>query len=286
VTEVGATLRSYSVAGQEVLDTFPPDQMPSGGRGQVLLPWPNRIADGRYTFDGETHQLPLSEPALRNAIHGLTRWRNWTLVDQAPERVTLGLLLHPQPGYPFLLALEVAYVLSADGLEVRTTARNVGTRPLPFGAGQHPYFTVGLPRIDDARLHLPARTRLLTGDRSLPRGTASLAGTAFDFTAERAIGPLVLDTCFTDLVPDPDGRVRVRLSHPSGAPAVTVALDAAYQFVQLFSGETLTDPAARRRGLAIEPMTCAPDAFNSGAGLRILAPNETFIARWWLSVSS
>ncbi len=282
---MGATLRSYSVAGQELLDTFPPDQMPSGGRGQVLLPWPNRIADGRYTFDGETHQLPLSEPAQRNAIHGLTRWRNWTPVEKAPERVTLGLLLHPQPGYPFLLALELAYVLSADGLEVRTTARNVGPRPLPFGAGQHPYFTVGLPRIDDARLHLPARTRLLTDGRSLPRGTAPVAGTDYDFAAERAIGPLALDTCFTDLLPDPDGKVRVRLRHPSGAPTVTVALDAAYQFVQLFSGETLADPAARRRGLAIEPMTCAPDAFNSGAGLRILAPDETFTSRWWLSAS-
>ncbi len=285
VTEVGATLRAYAVGDREVLDGFPPDQMSSGGRGQLLLPWPNRVDGGRYTFDGATHQLPLNEPEKQNAIHGLTRWRSWRLVARAPARVALGLLLHPQPGYPFTLALEVVYTLSPEGLEVGTTARNLGARPLPFGAGQHPYFTVGLPRVDAALLHLPARTRLLVDSRSLPRGAAPVAGTEYDFNAARPVGPLALDTCFADLVPDDHGRVRVNLAHPGGAPRLTLTLDAAYQFVQVFTGDTLADPAARRRGLAIEPMTCAPDAFNNGKGLRILAPGERFTARWSLAVS-
>jgi aldose 1-epimerase len=283
---VGATLRSFAVAGQEFLDTFPPDQMSSGGRGQVLLPWPNRLDHGQYTFGGETHQVPLNEPDQHNAIHGLTRWRTWRLLERTPTRVALGLLLHPQPGYPFTVALEMAYTLSAAGLEARTTARNVGARPLPFGAGQHPYFTLGLPRLDATLLHLPARTYLVTDGRSIPRDRAPVAGTDFEFGVERPIGPLKLDCCFTDLVADDDGRVRVRLTHPSGAPRLTIAMDAAYQFVQVYTGDTLADPAARRRGVAIEPMSCAANAFNSGDGLRVLAPGEKWTGRWWVSVTA
>lgn len=285
VTEVGATLRSYTVAGREVLDTFAADQMSTSGRGQALLPWPNRIDRGRYTFAGQTYQLPLTEPEAGNAIHGLTRWLNWVLVDQTPSRVALGLLLHPQVGYPFLLALEIAYTLTAAGLETRTTARNVGAAPLPFGAGQHPYFTLGVAPIDSLRLTLPAATYLPTNDRGIPTGRAPVAGTDLDFRAQRPIGPAALDTCFADLAADADGLVRVHLAHPSGAPRLTLTLDPAYAYVQVFTGDTIGDPAARRRGVAVEPMTCAPDAFNSGDGLRVLAPDETFTVHWQVSVA-
>ena len=285
VTEVGATLRSFMVAGQEFLDPFSADQMSSDGRGQVLLPWPNRIDQGRYTFEGEMCQAPLNEPALQNAIHGLTRWLNWTPIEHTPTRVTLGLFLHPQPGYPFALALEMAYTLSPAGLEIHTSARNADTRPAPFGCGQHPYFVTGAASVDETRLMLPAQTYLLTDDRSIPRGSAPIAGTEYDFTTERPIGPVELDTCFTDLIVDDDGLVRAQLVHPSGAPRVTIAMDASYQFMQAFTGDTIPDPATRRRGIAIEPMSCAPNAFNSGEGLQVLAPGETWTGRWWLSVT-
>jgi aldose 1-epimerase len=284
VTEVGATLRSFTVGAQEFLDPFPIDQMSSDGRGQVLLPWPNRIDRGLYTFDGEACQAPLNEPAQQNAIHGLTRWLSWTPIEHTPTRVVLGLFLHQQPGYPFALAVEVAYTLSAEGLEVRTAAHNAGARPAPFGSGQHPYFRAGTPRVDDTLLLLPARTYLLTDDRSIPRGRAAVAGTEFDFRTERPIGPLQLDTCFTDLERDADGRFHAQLMHPNGAPRITIAMDSSYHFAQVFTGDTLPNEAARRRGVAIEPMTCAPNAFNSGDGLRVLAPGETWTGSWWLSV--
>jgi aldose 1-epimerase len=285
VTEVGAGLRSYVVAGREYLDTYAADQMSSSGRGQVLLPWPNRIDRGRYTFEGQTYQLPLSEPDAGNAIHGLTRWLNWLPVEQTASRVALALLLHPRVGYPFLLALEIAYTLSTQGLEARATARNVGPAPLPYGAGQHPYFTLGVTPVDSLRLRLPAATYLLTNERGIPTGRAPVADTAVDYRAERPVGPAALDTCFTDLAADADGLVRVHLAHPSSAPRLTLSLDPTYTFVQLFTGDTIGDPAARRRGLAVEPMTCAPDAFNSGDGLRILAPGETLTTRWQVSVA-
>ncbi len=284
VAEVGATLRSFQVAGREFLDTFAPDQMSTGGRGQVLMPWPNRLDGGAYDFLGRRHQLPISEPRTNNASHGLVRWRGWTPIERSAARVALGLLLHPQSGYPFTLALEVAYTLTGAGLEVRSTARNLGATPLPFGAGHHPYFTVGTARVDEATLRLPARTYLTTNDRLIPTGRAAVAGGDLDFRDERAIGGARLDTCFTDLIADGDCRTRVTLAAPGGAPRLTIALDAAYRFIQVYTGDNLPDPDARRRGIAIEPMTCPANAFNSGDGLRVLDPGETFTAAWGVTV--
>lgn len=285
VTAVGATLRAYQVAGVDFIDGFPAEQMPTGGRGQVLIPWPNRLDGGSYSFGGERYQLPISEPRTQNASHGLVRWLNWTLLAQDEARVALGLVIHPQSGYPFALAIELAYTLSAAGLDVRTTTRNVGTTPLPFGVGFHPYFTVGTPQINDALLTLPARSALVMNERMLPTGRDSVAGTSLDFRAARPIGDTRLDSCFTDLVSDADGRARITLAHPNGARRVTLALDPAFGFVQVYSGDGLPDPAARRRGLAIEPMTCPANGFNSGDGLLVLKPGQDFSASWGLSVS-
>ena len=180
----------------------------------------------------------------------------------------------------------MAYSLGPAGLEVRTTARNAGTTPLPLGVGQHPYFTVGTARVDDATLRLPARTALTTDDRLLPTGRVPVAGSALDFRAARPIGATRLDTCFTDLLADPDGRTRVRLAGPGGAPRLTLALDAAYRYLQAYTGDALADPAARRRGIALEPMTCPANAFNSGEGLHMLHPGESFTAAWGVGVGA
>jgi len=282
VTEVGAGLRSYRVGNSETLDTYAADEMPTGGRGQVLLPWPNRIADSKYTFGGQTYQLAISEPRTGNASHGLTRWQPWRLVARTDASVTLGLTIYPQSGYPFAVALALTYALSDAGLTVTTAARNVGTGPLPFGAGHHPYFTVGLPRIDAARLQIPATSRLATDDRLIPTGRVPVADTPYDFRAARPIGDLPLDTCYADLLPDADGATRITLAHPDGTPRLTLTLDAHYRFAQVYSGDNVPDPAARRRGLAIEPMTCPANAFNSGDGLITLQPGATFSATWTL----
>src|ERR1700690_2158410 len=107
VTEVGATLRSYSVGRRPVLDGFELGARADGGRGQPLIPWPNRLRDGRYEWDGETLQLPISDVSAGNAIHGLVRWRNWQVLAWQPDRLVFGLRLFPTPGYPFTLGLTI-----------------------------------------------------------------------------------------------------------------------------------------------------------------------------------
>jgi aldose 1-epimerase len=284
VVEVGGGLRSYALGDWEVLDGYAPAESCSGARGQPLLPWPNRVRDGRYAFGGAEHQLPLTEPDRGNAIHGLVRWVNWTVAVRGPARVTLRYVLHPQQGWPFALELVLAYALGGDGLRVTTTATNLGDEPCPYGAGWHPYLSVGTDRIDAARLRAPGRHRAEADGQAIPVGDARpVEGTPYDFRAPRAIGDVRLDTAYRDLDRDPDGLARVELSGPDGR-AVVLWMDAGYDHLMLYTGDNLTDPGRRRAGLAVEPMTCAPNALATGGdGLITLAPGASVSAAWGLS---
>src|SRR6476660_1263637 len=147
VTEVGATLRAYEVGGQPVRDGFGAEESSAAGRGQVLAPWPNRLEDGTYSYGGVEGAAALDEPERGNAIHGLLRWRPWTLAERTDGAVELRCLLHPQPGYPWSLEMGVRYALGPDGLTVEADATNRSETTAPFGIGFHPYVTVGTERI-------------------------------------------------------------------------------------------------------------------------------------------
>lgn len=285
ITEVGAGLRALTVDGREFLFTYKENEMPMFCQGQVLIPFPNRIDKGSYVFNGLAEQLPLNEPDRMNAIHGLTRWMNWVLVRKEEESVTLSLVLHAQDGYPFVLFVQETYELTGRGLEVHTVAQNIGSTALPYGHGHHPYLTVGAGLINSDTLQLPANSYFRTNSRLIPIPPAApVTGTPYDFRTPRAIGAVQMDTGFTDLIFDEDGFARVRLTAPAGSPQVTVFMDAHHQFLQVFTGDAL--PAAeQRRAIAIEPYTCAANAFNNGLGLRVLQPGETFTTLWGISVS-
>jgi aldose 1-epimerase len=283
VVEVGGGLRAYTAGGRDVLDGYGVDEMCRSGRGQVLAPWPNRIEDGSYEFGGRQHQLALTEPTHANAIHGLVRWAPWAVAERSPTRVVLTLALTPQPGYPFWLELSVEYELTAMGLRVRTTARNAGSQPCPYGVGQHPYLTVGTETVDSALLRVPARTVLRSDDRGIPVGSTPVEGTELDFRSARPIGPTKLDHCFTDLERLQDGTARVELADPGGGVCLTLWIDARYPYVMVFTGDPLPDVA--RRSLAVEPMSCPPNAFRSGQGLIVLEPDDSATASWGLSPS-
>jgi aldose 1-epimerase len=280
VTEVGGGLRAYSVAGQDVLDGYRADEMSSAGRGQVLIPWPNRLQDGRYEFDGRSHQLPLNEPEHSNAIHGLVRWAVWGVGDREPHRVVMEHVLHSQPGYPFSLALAIEYLLSHDGLRVRTTATNLGSASCPYGSGAHPYLTVGTPTVDPAILHAPGHTVLRSDQRGMPVGSASVEGTEYDFRRPRPIGESKLDNAFTDLERDAHGIARVELRDPDGGNVVALWVDESYPYLMLFTGDR---PDVNRGALAVEPMTCPPNSFRTGDDLIRLDPGGSTTSIWGIS---
>jgi aldose 1-epimerase len=282
VVEVGGGLRGYRIGGVDVLDGYGPDEVCPGGAGQVLAPWPNRTRDGRYTFGGESYQLPLTEPDYHNAIHGLVRWLPWRCVERTPAEVIVECDLWPTPGYLWPLRLRTRWSVGGDGLRAVHEATNLGGTPCPFGLGTHPYLR--LPGTEVARtvLRVPALIRLLTDGRNLPIGAAKVAAGEFDYTEPRPIGSTVLDIGFGDPDRDADGRATVALSSVDGEPSIVVWADEAFGWWQVFTGDTLLG-GRRRRSVAVEPMTCPPDALRSGRDLVVLEPGQTWRGSWGIT---
>jgi aldose 1-epimerase len=275
IAGVGAGLRTYSVGGRAVIDGYDAGEVCPSGRGQLLVPWPNRIEDGRYEFDGRSFQLPLDEPERRNAIHGLTRWSDWSVADRAADRVAFEYVLCPCPGYPFSLALRVEYSLCDEGLTVQTEATNIGSDRAPYGAGSHPYLAVPQDVVDGVELRVPAATVLLADERGIPVGSGSVEDEGLDFREPKAIGSVKLDHCFTELEREGDGRARVVVG------TTTLWADESYPYLMVFTGDGLPD--VDRHSIAVEPMTCAPNAFRSGEGLVQLEPGARHVAEWGIS---
>jgi aldose 1-epimerase len=279
VVSVGGGLREYAVAGRAVLDPYDVGAIRDGAHGAPLVPWPNRLADGRYAFDGEDFQVALTEPEKHNAIHGFLLWQTWRVVEHEDERLTLTARIHPQEGYPFALDVRVTYALGDAGLVVTTTATNVGVRPCPYAHGQHPYLSPGSGLLDGCDVQLPGRTRITTdAERQLPTGREDVVGTPFDFRERRLLGDLEIDFAFTDLERDPAGRAWTRLWGPDGACA-ELWVDEAYGYVEAYTGDTLT-PERARRGLGVEPMTCPPNALATGEDVIRLEPGASVTTCW------
>jgi aldose 1-epimerase len=285
ITELGAGLRVLSHRGQPVISGYRADELPPAGAGQLLLPWPNRIDHGRYSFGGGSYQLDLTEPAHDNAIHGLTRWVSWRITAQSASSVELGLHLLGQPGYPFCLDLRAGYRLTAEaGLEVTVTAHNAGSRPAPYGTGSHPYLRAGTGSVDGWHLQLPAARWQPADDRGIPVGSPEdVTGSPYDFRERHPIGATSLDHAFTSLATDAHGRAWASLTGP--ATEVSLWAGPGYRWLQVFTGDPL-GPDARRRALAIEPMTCPPNAFVTGTDLLTVAPGSSVTHSWGIRATA
>jgi galactose mutarotase-like enzyme len=282
VGEVGATLRRYATGGVDVLDGFDAGERSTAGRGQVLAPWPNRLDGGRYEFDGVEGRAALDEPELDNAIHGLVRWQPWRAIAQDDRSVRLSCVLHPQPGYPWRLELEVGYRLEDDGMHVTGKASNTSAAACPFGLGFHPYLTLGEPVVDSATLTIGAKRRLVCDERGHPEGDEAVEGTSYDFARPRRIGDTKLDTAFTDLATDPEGRARAELRSESGR-GVTLWAGPEFPYLMVYTGDAVSPESRRRRGIAVEPMTCPPNALRTGTDLVRLEPGASWTGSWGIS---
>lgn len=272
-------MRAYSVGRRDVLEPFDVSAMSDAAHGAVLVPWPNRLADGRYSFDGDEHRLAVTEASTGCAIHGLLRWVPWRPDRHDDASVTMSARLHPQPGYPFDLLVEVTYALADDGLTVTTRATNLGDRALPYGSGQHPYLSAAGGTLDSCTAVIPAATRITSDpERQLPTGTEPVDRTRYDLRGGGSLRGLRLDDCFTDLARDGDGIARAQLTGADGRTC-ELWVGPQYRYLQAFTGDSLA-PARRRTGLAIEPMTCPANAFRSGEGLQRLEPGQSTTATW------
>ncbi|MFT4260452.1 aldose 1-epimerase family protein [Microbacterium sp.] len=279
IASVGASLRVLRFDGRDLVVPFEADEVRPGYRGVTLAPWPNRIVDGRYSFGGVEHQLPLTEPARGQALHGLLPWAEYSDRLVAPDRVVLAAVIEPQSGYPFRVEVETEYRLDENGLQQTVTARNLGTDAAPWGTGPHPYLVAGAGRVDDWTLTLPASAVLtVTEERLSPIAVEPVSQhPQWDFRAPHPIGEVFIDHAFTGL-DRTAGVAEVRVT--SGDQGVALSWDERCPWVQIHTADNPGQAGIHRIGLAVEPMTCPPDAFNSGTDLVVLAPGAEHSAAW------
>jgi aldose 1-epimerase len=267
ISEVGAGLAGLRRGERAITPAWDPALLPPMACGAIRA--------GRYSFAGKDFQLPLAEPPI-NAIHGLVRWARWELADQDASSVTLAVDQVPQTGYPFELSYTMRYALAADsGLTVSVTARNSGEQNAPFGAGFHPYLDFDGHDLDHLEVDIPAVTMLLTDDHQIPTQRSPVADTPYQLSPRRPLGSLRLDHGFTDLF---GSKATVSI----GDEATEIWWSDEFEYLQVF-----TPPPEKfgRAALAIEPMTCPANAFNSGDSLITLVPGQVWSASWGIAAS-
>lgn len=291
----GASLRRYlffDTSGQEIdiVWGYSGGSGKRGGQGDVLIPFPGRIGNGRYSFEGQTFQLECNDKEGPNAIHGFVRSMPWDIQDHSSNRVVMSVKLDAETyrprGYPFPLNITVTYELNAVGLSCAFTVKNIGDRTAPVGIGFHPYFTVGTNIIDEAETQIPGTGFLEFNERLVPTGTIyPVSDTPWDYRRFRPIARQRFNHCYVNLERDAEGIATAALRHIPSNRTITITMDSAFSAVVVYTGDAIAD--APRAALAIEPMTCASDAFNHPEwGLTRLAPGDTFSGCWNVDDSS
>ncbi len=289
IATVGASLRTLTFAGRDLIAPFDADRVRPVYRGATLVPWPNRIASGRYVYHGRPHQLPVNEAERATALHGLGIWADWTVVSVTPSEATLEYRIPAQEGYPFDVLVRSSFALADDGLRWAVTAANLGDVAAPFGVASHAYLVAGSGVVDDWTVSIPAGEVLeVTEDRLLPvavRDVAGFAGGSLDFRSPRLLGETFIDHAYTGLTAETsgsavaDGECRVELRSADGSGTAMVWDPVALPWLQAHTGDR-PEPELHRSGLAVEPMSCPPDAFNSGTDLVTLEPGRRYHVSW------
>ncbi len=282
VTELAATLRSLRIGGVDIVEPFAEESLPPFASGIVLVPWPNRIEDGRWRLNGEVQQLDLTEPDRHNAIHGLLRNQPYRMVHRTESSITLAATVFAQHGYPFQLETSVRYELREDGLRTTHGVRNVSRAPAPYAVGAHPYLTIGDVPAQELTLTVSATSRFETDDRLNPVREVPVEGTEFDLHEGRRAGDLHLDTGFGG-VHTVDGA-SAWLTAPDGR-RVSLLQDDEWGYLQVFVNHAFPKAGGQGLAVALEPMTAPAGAFVSGKGVRWVEPGASWEGGWGIRYS-
>ncbi|MET0844518.1 MAG: hypothetical protein ABWY23_11750, partial [Mycetocola sp.] len=196
ITQVAAGIRRLSVHGIDIVPPYDAGRKRPWGSGIILVPWPNRIRDGRWSLDGETQQLAITEPAKNNAIHGLLRFSPYSVAARTESTLRLEAKVFPQNGYPFLLDTAVTYRLVDAGVEVTHTITNQSDAAAPVAIGAHPFFTIGDVEPEDLTVTVNVSTHFEVDERLLPTAELPVDGTPFDLRGGVLLADLSLDAGF------------------------------------------------------------------------------------------
>jgi aldose 1-epimerase len=276
---VAAALCALSVDGVRITETVPPDALPPMGCGIVLAPWPNRVRDGLWTLDGEPQQLDLTEPALGNASHGLLRNTAYHVIERRPDVVLLGARIVPQHGWPFALDTWVRYALEPDGITVTHGARNIGDRPALWAVGAHPYFRIGETPVEQLTVALDRPEYLALDARLIPVGARPVAGTAYDLRTPRLLADVDVNVAYGDTEAF-IGRSDAAWLESSDGARLALWLDEEFAWIQVYTPSEFPREGGTGPAIAIEPMSAAPDALNSGLGLSTIPVGAEWEASW------
>lgn len=270
----GATLRTLTHLGRSLLDANAPYA------GAVLAPWPNRLAAGAYRWRDQTHHAPINEPEFGHAIHGFVAAHRWSLRHYGRESISLACHIGRDLGFDFDVSLGIRYSVAHEGLTCSIVAVNIGEESAPFGCGFHPYVRPGDSPVEDWLVTVDASHHLAIDELTkIPVGMVGTAASPFDFLQPKRIGMDPFSRAFRLNRADGSHPV-VSIADPSGG-TVHLYVDAALPWVQVYR----PDPALDIRAVAVEPMTCRPNAFNSAPEEVRLDVGNATKATWRLAFS-
>lgn len=285
VTSVGAGLRVLRVGDVDIIQGFPADAETPFCAGQLLIPWPNRVRDGKWSLEGEDFQLPINEPDRHNAIHGFLLSLPHEVMASSPESVLLHATIPASDGYPWELSVVTEYVLTESGVSIEHRITNASATPAPVAVGSHPFPRIGDVPTEDLVVTLGAQTRIVVDDRLNPTGTEAVDGTRFDLRAGQRVGDFDLDTAYTDIPPRADGTRALVATAPDGR-SVEVWGDSNFAHAQVFNTDQFPTPEGATWAVALEPTTAPPNALASGEDLHMVAPGDTWELTWGIEYAA
>ena len=279
VTSIGAGLRVLRVGGLDIVQGFPEDSEAAFCAGQILIPWPNRVRDGKWTHGGADLQLPMSEPDRHNAIHGFLLGLPHEVIARSQESALLHATILSSDGYPWELSVVTEYTLTESGVSITHRITNASSTPAPVAVGSHPFPCIGDVPTEDLVVTLDASTRIVVDERLNPTGKDSVTDTRFDLRAGQRVGDFDLDTAYTDIPPKADGTRTLTATAPDGR-SVTVWGDANFAHAQVFNTDQFPGAEGATWAVALEPTTAPPNALASGEDLHLVDPGDTWELTW------